>query len=186
MFFLWGSGNSARRFCVSIGSRLFEFSEFWHYLTVNHPKAWIVDKTLEAKAILLCFCANMPFFKGTKIGYVNFTDCLEIRPEDCQDTNLKKAVLEFSVFQNGSPAMASVVTRIGKISINKGDRTNRNIEKYMILNINLSGLKLCKGFICEVRFNSRSIRSNKDRPFVIFAPHSVYNSVKLKRNNIAE
>ena len=179
MFFLWGSGNSARRFCVSIGSRLFEFPEFWHYLTVNHPKAWIVDKTLEAKAILLCFCANVPFF-------VNFTDCLEIRPEDCQDTNLKKAVLEFSVFQNGSPAMASVVTRIGKISINKGDRTNRNIEKYMILNINLSGLKLCKGFICEVRFNSRSIRSNKDRPFVIFAPHSVYNSVKLKRNNIAE
>ena len=186
MFFLWGSGNSARRFCVSIGSRLFEFSEFWHYLTVNHPKAWIVDKTLEAKAILLCFCANVPFFKGTKIGYVNFTDCLEIRPEDCQDTNLKKAVLEFSVFQNGSPAMASVVTRIGKISINKGDRTNRNIEKYMILNINLSGLKLCKVFICEVRFNSRSIRSNKDRPFVIFAPHSFYNSIKLKRNNIAE
>lgn len=41
-------------------------------------------------------------------------------------------------------------------------------------------------FTCAVKFGMRLICSKKHRPFGIAAPHSVYDEIKLKRNNFAE
>lgn len=105
----------------------------------------IVGKTFIAKKSLLRFYANMSSLHES-IGYIKITDCLEIWSEDSQDTNR----VGDSVFQNGSPAMASDVLRIDKILICKLDRL---IAKQPIrilkksphgMKTNPSGFKLCR------------------------------------------
>ena len=107
----------------------------------------------------LRFYANMSSLHES-IGYVNITDCLEIWSEDSQDTNR----VGDSVFQNGSPAMASDVLRIGKILISKLDRLRakqpiRILKKSSHgMKTNPSGLKLCRrsDSICD-SFPQRNI-----------------------------
>ena len=86
------------------------------------PKSVNYWENFESKkGNLLRFYANEPSLNEF-IGYVNFTDCLEIWSEDSQQTNLIKQRWGNSVFQNRSPPMASDVMRIGKILISKLDK----------------------------------------------------------------
>ena len=109
------------------------------------PKGANCWEDFESKKSLLRFYANMSSLHES-IGYVNITDCLEICSEDSQDTNR----VGDSVFQNGSPAMASDVLRIGKILISKLDRLRAKQPIRILkksphgMKTNPSGLKLCR------------------------------------------
>lgn len=59
------------------------------------PEGMFFGKTLEAKINLHCY-ENVPSWNELPVkGYVNFTDCLEIRSED--------TVLENSIFRMNVP-----------------------------------------------------------------------------------
>ena len=109
------------------------------------------SESLKAKKNPLCFYTNVPSLNKLE-EYVNFTDCLKIWPEDCQDTNQKK-------LEKWISTRACDVMCIGKILISKLDR---QVSKHpirilknsnTILKTNPSGWKLSRDFTCAARFD---------------------------------